>query len=118
MKLFPISRAAVEGRQLMPIYRFGNSPMAWECAACGKFFSISVAEAEESAQLPPPYVEREFRLHNCELHLCERFSGIDVARTGAMPGADHESGGPIDRTDLFHRHARLQRRRINCIGGK
>ena len=69
----------------MPIYRFGNSPMAWECAACGKFFSISVAEAEESAQLPPPYIERELRLDSCELHLCERFSGIDVYRAEKRP---------------------------------
>ena len=62
----------------MPAYRFGNSLMAWECALCGKLFSISVAEAQSAAQSPPPYIEREFRLHSCELQLCGRFSDVEI----------------------------------------
>jgi hypothetical protein len=85
MRLFPISRAGIEGRWLMPAYRFGSSPMAWQCAVCGKLFSISVAEAKESAQLPPPYIEREFRLHSCELHLCDRFSDVELYYVGSGP---------------------------------
>jgi hypothetical protein len=62
----------------MPAYRFGNSPMAWQCGVCGKLFSVSVAEVESAAQLPPPYIEREFQLHSCELHLCDRFSDVEL----------------------------------------
>ena len=100
MKLFCICRAALERRWLMPAYRFGNSPMAWECAVCGKFFSISVEEAEASAaQLPPPYIEREFRLHSCELHLCERFSDIEIHRVEEWP----EEGRYEIRTTAYGR---------------
>lgn len=66
---------AVERRWLMPVYRLNNSLLAWECAVCGKLFSISVADAESSAtRFPPAYIEREFRLHNCQLQLSRQFS--------------------------------------------
>ncbi len=58
MNVFSISRAGVESRWLRPAFRFGNSQMAWECALCGKLFSISVEEAQQSdVQLPPAYIE-------------------------------------------------------------
>jgi hypothetical protein len=99
MKLFPISSAGIERRWLMPAYRFGNSPMAWQCAACGKLFSISAAEAQSATQLPPLYIEREFRLHSCELHLCERFSNLDVYRVEKWP----EEGQYEMRTTAYGR---------------
>jgi hypothetical protein len=85
MKVFSISRAGVERRWLMPAYRFGNSLMAWECALCGKLFSISVEEAQSAAQLPPPYIEREFRLHSCELQLCDRLTDVEIYRVEEWP---------------------------------
>ena len=85
MKLLPISRAGIEGRWLRPAYRFSNTLMAWQCAACGKFFSISVAEARSAAQLPPPYIERQFRLHSCEHHVRDRFSDIKLYYVGSGP---------------------------------
>jgi hypothetical protein len=65
----------MERRWLMPVYRLNDAVMAWECAVCGKLFSISVADAEHTAsRFPPAYIEREFRLHNCELQLSRHFS--------------------------------------------
>jgi hypothetical protein len=69
----------------MPAYRFGNSPVAWECAVCGKFFSISVAELESATQLPPQNIEREFQQHNCELQLSDRFSDVELYYVGSGP---------------------------------
>ena len=71
----------------MPAHRFHNSLMVWECVMCGKLFSISVAEAEarSAAQLPPPYIEQEFRLHSCELHLFDRFSDVELHYVGSGP---------------------------------
>ena len=83
----------------MPAYRFGNAPMAWECAACGKFFSISVEEAQSAAQLPPPHIEREFRLHSCELQLCVRFSDVEIYRVEEWP----EEGRHEIRTTAYGR---------------
>ncbi len=61
-------------RWLVPVYRLGTALMAWECAVCGKLFSLSLPEAEQqSSQRPPWHIEREFRLHSCELHLGSRF---------------------------------------------
>ena len=61
------------------MYRLHETPMAWKCAVCGKLFSITVQEAVQSpTQLPPPYLEREFRLHNCELQLLGRFYDIEI----------------------------------------
>ncbi len=69
------SRFAERQRRLMPVYRLNNSVMAWECAVCGKLFSISVADAERApTRLPPPHIEREFELHNCELQISRQFS--------------------------------------------
>jgi hypothetical protein len=51
--------------------------MAWKCAVCGKLFSIAV-QAVQAAQFPPPYLEREFLLHNCELQSFGRFSDIEI----------------------------------------
>ncbi len=99
MQVFSISRAGVERRWLTPAYRFGNSPMAWECAVCGKFFSISVEEAQSAAQLPPPYIEREFRLHSCELQLCDRFSDVEIYRVEEWP----EEGRYDIRTTAYGR---------------
>lgn len=74
-----ISRAWLDRRWLLPVYRLNNSPMAWECAVCGKLFSISVMDAEASGTLsPPPHIDREFRLHNCELQLRRQFSDAEV----------------------------------------
>jgi hypothetical protein len=74
LRLVP-SRFAERQRWLVPVYRLNNSLMAWECAVCGKLFSISVADAERAAtHLPPPHIEREFELHNCELQLSRQFS--------------------------------------------
>ena len=74
LRVIPVSQA-VERRWLMPVYRFNNSVMAWECAVCGKLFSISVTDAERApTSFPPAYIEREFRLHNCELQLSRQFS--------------------------------------------
>ncbi len=79
MKLFSISRAAVERRWLMPAYRFQSSLMAWECSVCGKLFYISIEEAEVfSTQLPPPHIEQDFQVHSCELHLRGRFPDMEI----------------------------------------
>ncbi len=83
----------------MPAYRFGNSLMAWECALCGKLFSISVEEAQSAAQLPPLYIEREFRLHSCELQLCGRFSDVEIYRVEWGP----EEGRHEIRTTAYGR---------------
>ncbi len=99
MRLFPISRAGVERRWLMPAYRFSNSLMAWQCAVCGKIFSIPVAEAKQLAQLPPPHIEREFQLHSCELHLFDRFSDIELHYVGSGPeGRQYEIRTAYGRT--------------------
>lgn len=102
MKLFFISRGGMESRWLMPVYRFGNSLMAWECAVCGKFFSIPVEEVAQrsAAQLPPAYIEQEFRLHNCELQLFGRFSDVEICRVEEWP----EEGGRYEvRTTAYGR---------------
>jgi hypothetical protein len=85
VRVFAISRADVEKRWLKPAYRFSNSLMAWQCAVCGKIFSITVAEARSAAQLPPPHIEREFGLHSCELHLFDRFSDVELYYVGSGP---------------------------------
>jgi hypothetical protein len=77
LRVVPSSRS-VERRWLVPLFRLNNSVMAWECAACGKLFSISVADAESAATpFPPPHIGREFELHNCELQLSRQFSETD-----------------------------------------
>ncbi len=38
-----------------------------------------------ATQLPPPHIEQEFRLHSCELHLCERFSDVEIHRIERWP---------------------------------
>ena len=74
LRLVP-SRVVERQRWLVPVYRLNNSLMAWECAVCGKLFSISVADAERAAtRFPPPHIEHEFELHNCELQLSRQFS--------------------------------------------
>jgi hypothetical protein len=85
MKLFPISASGVEKRWLRPAYRFSNSLMAWQCAVCGKIFSITVEEARSAAQLPPPHIEQEFQLHSCELHSFDRFSDVELYYVGSGP---------------------------------
>jgi hypothetical protein len=65
-----LSRALLDRRWLVPRYRLYNSLIAWECSVCAKLFSLSVEEAEQADSLqPPPCIHREFRVHNCELHL-------------------------------------------------
>jgi hypothetical protein len=79
MKLHSISGGVYDWRRLMPAYRLHETPMAWKCAVCGKLFSITAQEAVQSpARLPPLYLEREFRLHNCELQLFGCFSDIEI----------------------------------------
>ncbi len=74
MKSLYLPRCLVERRWLVPIYRLHTVPMAWECAVCGKLFSLSLPEAEQqTSQRVPWHIEREFRLHSCELHLGWRF---------------------------------------------
>ncbi len=76
VKVLWISEAVAQGRHLVPAYRLKQSVLAWECDVCGKLFCISVAEAEYSpTQLPPPFLEREFGLHSCELQLNQDHSG-------------------------------------------
>ena len=83
MKRFPMSALGVEKRWLRPAYRFSNSLMAWQCAVCGKIFSITVEEARSAAQLPPPHIEQDFQLHSCERHLFDRFSDVVLRRERA-----------------------------------
>jgi hypothetical protein len=79
MKLHSISGSVDNSRWLRPVYHLHETPMAWKCAVCGKLFSITVQEVAQSpAQLPPLYLEREFRLHNCELQLFGCFSDIEI----------------------------------------
>jgi hypothetical protein len=72
-------RPVMERRWLVSAYRLKDSVLAWECVICGKLFSLSVADAERSTRrFPPPHIEREFRLHNCELQLSRELSETDL----------------------------------------
>jgi hypothetical protein len=60
----------VERCRLVPAYLLNTSPMAWECAACGKLFWLRVEEAAGLNELcAPRQIEQEFNCHGCELHL-------------------------------------------------
>jgi hypothetical protein len=70
LKVSSLSRALLDRRWLVPRYRLNDSLIAWECSVCAKLFTLSVEEAEQADSLqPPPCIHREFRVHNCELHL-------------------------------------------------
>jgi hypothetical protein len=61
VKPFLISRAHIERRWLVPIYLLNRSPIAWECAACGKLFSRSLEEEKRPGLFSPADVlERVF----------------------------------------------------------
>jgi hypothetical protein len=65
-----MSRALVDRRWLIPVYRLDTFPIGWECTVCSKLFSISAEEVAKATDLfPPAHVEREFRIHNCELQM-------------------------------------------------
>jgi hypothetical protein len=70
---------AVAQRRLIPVFRLDSVPIAWECAACGKMFVLPLQEAyAQWFRLPPPHIDREFRIHNCELHLRESYVAPDL----------------------------------------
>lgn len=72
--LWTSRQPVAERRWLVSAYRLKQSVLAWECVICGKLFSLSVADAEKfPCRFPPPHIEREFRLHNCELQLSREF---------------------------------------------
>jgi predicted nucleic acid-binding Zn-ribbon protein len=53
-------------------FAFGKRHMGWQCTVCGKIFSRTVDEIERDCDICcPEYVEREFRMHGCEIVLVE-----------------------------------------------
>jgi hypothetical protein len=57
-------------RALVPVFLFQGTPMAWQCAGCGKRFSVSPEEALAARGHGVPVdIETEFNLHSCELLL-------------------------------------------------
>jgi hypothetical protein len=79
LKVLSISRTAVDRRWLIPAYRLNIFPMAWECTVYGKLFSVPLTEAEQATDpSPPTHIEREFRLHNCELQFRRHFHDQDL----------------------------------------
>lgn len=53
---------------LLPSYLFQGRVLAWECSACRKVFSLTVDEAGRiGVTTPPAHIEREFRMHDCEI---------------------------------------------------
>src|SRR5579872_2116895 len=57
-------------RFLAPAYLFMGIEIAWQCSESGKLFSVSVDDVFAPAtEDVPNYIEAEFHLHNCALHL-------------------------------------------------
>jgi hypothetical protein len=64
---------AVFSRALVPSHFFQRKVLAWRCSVCRKLFCRSLDEvACVGGDNPPIYIEREFRMHNCELVLVSR----------------------------------------------
>jgi hypothetical protein len=64
---------AAYSRALIASHLYGGKILAWQCSVCGKIFSRTVDEIERECDVNwPAYIEREFRMHSCELVLVER----------------------------------------------
>lgn len=70
-------RTEIYNRALLPSYLFRQSVLAWECSICRKIFSVTAEEAERvPGNAPPAHIDREFRLHSCELMLVAKAGGV------------------------------------------
>ena len=60
----------VYSRALIPSHFYRMKVLAWQCSVCCKIFCRSLDEVERArTDETPLYIEREFRMHSCELVL-------------------------------------------------
>jgi len=72
---------SVYSRALIASHLYEGKILGWQCTVCGKIFCRTVDEIERDSDVNrPEYVEREFRMHSCELVLVERQEKQEAAR--------------------------------------
>ena len=68
-------------RALIASYFLQRSVLAWQCSVCRMMFCVPVEQAERNPSTnPPPYVEREFRIHSCQVVLVSQQEKLVAAK--------------------------------------
>ena len=78
-------RVPVYSRELVLSHFFQTKALAWQCSLCRRLFCRTLEETERDGGTNPPiYIEREFRIHTCQLdpvELQEQCEGQRIARS-------------------------------------